>query len=150
MVPLTDIKPDITGRGIHTPYPLPQIDVDVKPNPFETAGAIPLRDFRREREVLKRQYDLEKRNLDLEEEIRLLREARPAAKNKLAAGESKPDITRLEGGSTMTPLDLDLLQDSDNEDDVVFIREFKPGRARTRISGKSAVVMDSPRSILIF
>lgn len=146
MVPLTDIKPDITVRGIHTPCPPPQTDVDVKPNPFETAGAIPSRqrDFRKEREVLKKQYDLQKRNLDLEEEIRLLRATKPAVKNEITAGEIKPDIPRLVRGITMTPLDLDLLQDSDDEDDVVFIREFKPGSARTRIPGKSIIIMGSP------
>jgi len=137
MVPLTDIKPDITGRGIHTPCPPPQIDVDVKSIPSESADVLPLRDFRKEREVLKRQYDLEKRNLDLEEEIRSLRATQPAVRNKLKAGDIKPVITRLEGGGTMTPLDLDLSQDSDEEDDVVFIREFKPGSARTRMPGKS-------------
>jgi len=141
MVPLTDIKPDITGRGIHAPCPPTQIDVNVKPNPFETAGAIPSRqrDFRKEREVLKKQYDLQKRNLDLEEEIRFLRESQPAVKTEVGAGEMKPDITKVEGGIKFTPLDLGLVQDGDDDDDVVFIREVKPGSARTCMQGKSAV-----------
>jgi len=136
---LKDIKPDITGPALHTPCALPQIDVDVKPNPFETAGAIPSRDFRREREVLRKQYDLQKRNLDLEEEIRFLRESQPAVKTEVGAGEIKPDITKPEGGRKFTPLDFGLVQDGDDDDDVVFIREGKPGSARTWMQGKSAV-----------
>jgi len=136
---LKDIKPNVSGPAIHTPCPLPQIDVDVKAIPYETANVLPLRNFRKEREVLKRQYDLQKRNLDLEEEIRYLRESQPAVKTEVGAGYIKPDITKLEGGRKCKPLDSGLVQGGDDEDDVVFIREVKPGSARICMQGKSAV-----------
>ena len=80
---------------------------------------------------------MEKRNLDLEEENRLLRAARPAAKTEPGVGEVKPDITRLDGGSSSAPLDLGFVEDSEDEDDIVFVREIKGGRAKPGISSKS-------------
>ena len=132
-----DIKPDISGPATHTSCPPPRSDGDIKPTLSEVAGIKPSRDFEKEREALKRQYDLEKRNLDLEEENRLLRATRPAAKTEPGAGEVKPDIIRLSGGSSLAPLTLGLIEDSDDEDDIVFVREIKGGRAKPSISSKS-------------
>jgi hypothetical protein len=133
----TDIKPVISGPSTRIPRPPPQSDCDIKPSPSKVAGIVSPRDFRREREALKKQYDLEKRNLDLEEVNRLLRMARPAVKVEPGVGEVKPDIRRLEGGSELTPLDLSLMEDSDDEDDIVFVREVKGGIAKPSITGMS-------------
>jgi hypothetical protein len=132
-----DIKPVLPGPSTPIPCSSSRPKHDIKPDLFEVPGN-PSRDFRKEREALKKQYDLEKRNLDLEEEIRLLRDTRPAVKTEPGVGEVKPDITRLDGGSRLKPLGLGLVEDSDDEEDIVFIREVKGGRAAPSISGKSS------------
>jgi hypothetical protein len=133
----TDIKPVISGPSTRIPRPPPQSDCDIKPNLSEVAGIVSSRDFRKERQALKKQYDLEKRNLDLEEENRLLRGALPAVKTKPGVGEVKPDIRRLDGVSELRPLDLSLMEDSDDEDDIVFVRGVKGGKAKPSPSGTS-------------
>jgi hypothetical protein len=129
-----DIKPDISGPVTRSPCPLPRIDGDIKISLSDPVGITTSRDFRKEREALKKQYDLERRNLDLEEENRLLREGRAAVKTEPGVGEAKPDITRLDGLSKLAPP----VDDSDGEDDIVFVREVKGGRAKPSISGKSS------------
>jgi hypothetical protein len=134
---IPDITPIIPGPSTHIPDSPNPLKYDIKPSLSDLARITTSRDFRKEREALKKQYDLEKRNLDLEEENRLLREARPAVKPEPGAGEVKPDITRLDGGSRLAPIDLNLVEGSDDEDDIVFVREVKGGGAKTRISGMS-------------
>ena len=135
---IPDIKPNILGlsTGIHcSPHPSKG---DIKPKLSEVARIGSTRDFRKEREALKKQYDLEKRKLDLEEENRLLRETRLAVPTEPEVREVKPDITKLSGGSSLAPLNLGLVEDSEDEDDIVFVREVKGGRARPSSSGKSS------------
>jgi hypothetical protein len=131
-----DIKPVFPDSSTPIPCSSNGPEHDIKPDVSEVAGK-PSRDFRKEREALKRQYDLEKRNLDLEEENRRLREALPAVKPEPGTGEVKPDNTRLDGGSRLGPIDLNLVEGSDDEDDVVFLREVKGGGAKTSISSMS-------------
>jgi len=133
-----DIKPNISGPVTPTFSPLPRIDGDIRPALSDLAGNATFRDFRKEREVLKKQYDLEKRNLDLEEENRLLRETRPFVKTEPGVGKVKPDISKLGSGSRLTPIHMDIVEDSEDEDDIVFVREVKGGRARPSSSGKSS------------
>jgi hypothetical protein len=133
----SDIKPVLPGPSTHIPYSPNPLQGDIKPTLSEVAGTKSSRDFQKEREALKKQYDLEKRNLDLEEEIRLLRDTRPAVKTEPGVEEVKPDITRLDGGSRLKPLGLGLVEDSDDEDEIVFVGEVKSGRAEPSISGKS-------------
>jgi hypothetical protein len=132
---IPDIKPIIPGPSTHIPTSPNPLKYDIKPSLSDLARITTSRDFRKEREALKKQYDLEKRNLDLEEENRLLREARPAVKLEPGTGEVKPDITRLDGGSRLAPIDLNLVEGSDDEDDIVCVREVKGGGAKTSISG---------------
>jgi hypothetical protein len=134
---IPDIKPIIPGPSTHIPDSPNPLNYDAKSSLSEVAGIKPSRDFRKEREALKKQYDLEKRNLDLEEEIRLLREARPAVKLEPEAEDFKPDLTRLDGSSRPGPLDLSRVEDGEDEDDIVFVREVKSGNPKPSISGKS-------------
>jgi hypothetical protein len=130
-------SPSSQALSTHIPNSPNPLKYDIKPSLSDLAGIQPSRDFRKEQEALKKQYYLEKRNLDLEEENRRLREARPAVEPEPGTGEVKPDITRLDGGSRLAPIDLNLVEGSDDEDDIVFVREVKGGGAKTSISGMS-------------
>jgi hypothetical protein len=134
---IPDIKPIIPGPSTHIPDSPNPLKYDIKPSLSDLARITTSRDFRKEREALKKQYDLEKRNLDLEEEIRLLREARPAVKLEPEAEDFKPDLTRLDESSRPGPLDLSRVEDGEDEDDIVFVREVKGGNPKPSISGKS-------------
>lgn len=147
-----DIKPIIPSPSTDPPRPPTRPECDVKPDLSEIPDTKPFRDFNRERKTLEENYTLKKKYLDLEEEgtrkdekIRLLEERQrlPAVKVELGLRDVKPDITILGVGTRLAPLDLSLLEDSD-DDNIVSISKVKEGESKPVETGKPSPIPTLP------
>lgn len=152
MSSLPDIKTNISRPSTHTPHPPARPECDVKPNLSEIPDYKPIRNFDRERKTLEETYTLKKKYLDLEEEgtrkderIRLSEERQrlPAVKVELGLRDVKPSITILGVGTRWAPLDLSLLEDSD-DDNIVSISKVKEGESKPVETGKPSPIPTLP------